>query len=209
VVAGDRDRVEVPDVVVDEELLDVTHHAEREFGREDAGVLRLVFLQDVGLHRAAYAGERGGADLLVGLARQHLVAGDAEQHEAQAVVPRRRLALIARPGHAALRVEVGDRLFDRAGLPLARDPLLALLVDRRVQEEAEQHGRRSVDRHRHRGGRLAEIEPRVELLRVVDVGDRHAGVADLPVDVRPQVGVLAVERDRVEGGRQALRRQAV
>ena len=28
---------------------------QRELGREDAGVLRLVFLQDVGLHRAAHA----------------------------------------------------------------------------------------------------------------------------------------------------------
>jgi hypothetical protein len=30
----------------------------------------------------------------------------------------------------------------------------------------------------------AEVEARVELLRVVDVGDRDAGVADLAEDVR-------------------------
>jgi hypothetical protein len=34
-------------------LLDVAHHPQRELGREDAGVLRLILLQDVGLHRAA------------------------------------------------------------------------------------------------------------------------------------------------------------
>jgi hypothetical protein len=44
--------------VVDEVLLDVAHHAQRELGAEDAGVLRLVFLQDVRLHGAAHGGER-------------------------------------------------------------------------------------------------------------------------------------------------------
>ena len=53
VVSGDRCGVEIPHVVVDEILLDVAHHLERELGREDAGVLALVFLQNVRLHRAA------------------------------------------------------------------------------------------------------------------------------------------------------------
>ena len=53
VVAGDRHRVEVADLVVDEPLLDVGHHPQRELGGEDAGVLPLVLLEDVGLHRAA------------------------------------------------------------------------------------------------------------------------------------------------------------
>src|SRR5271166_2982990 len=37
----------------DEPFLDVAHQLEREVGREDAGVLPLVFLEDVRLHRAA------------------------------------------------------------------------------------------------------------------------------------------------------------
>jgi hypothetical protein len=36
---------------------------QRELGREDAGVLALVFLQDVGLHRAAHVGEHPVLDL--------------------------------------------------------------------------------------------------------------------------------------------------
>ena len=54
VIARDRHRVEVAHLVVHEVLGDVAHHLERELGREDAGVLALVFLQDVGLHRAAH-----------------------------------------------------------------------------------------------------------------------------------------------------------
>ena len=54
--------------------------------------------------------------------------------------------------------------------------------------------------------RVAEIEPRVEDLHVLERADRHAGVADLAVDVGPLGRVEAVERDRVEGGRQASRR---
>ena len=53
VVAGDRDAVEVPDLVGDEPLLHVGHAPQRELGREDARVLALVLLEDVGLHGAA------------------------------------------------------------------------------------------------------------------------------------------------------------
>ena len=62
--------------------------------------------------------------------------------------------------------------------------LLDLLVDRRVHEERQDHRRRSVDRHRHRRCRRTEVEARVELLHVVDGGDRDTRVADLAVDVR-------------------------
>jgi hypothetical protein len=77
-------------------LLDVAHHAQREFGREDAGVLRLVFLQDVGLHGAAHRLQRLGLDLRVDLGVDDLVAGHAEQAEAQAIVPVRQHAVVAR-----------------------------------------------------------------------------------------------------------------
>ena len=69
VIAADAHRIEVAHLVVHEVLGDVAHHLERELGREDAGVLALVFLQDVGLHRAAHVGQRPFADLL------HLVVG--------------------------------------------------------------------------------------------------------------------------------------
>jgi hypothetical protein len=49
--------------VVHEVLGDVAHDLEAELGGEDAGVLALVFLQDVGLHRAAHVGQHPFADL--------------------------------------------------------------------------------------------------------------------------------------------------
>jgi hypothetical protein len=42
------------DLLVDEPLLDVGHHPQGELGGEDAGVLALVLLEDVGLHRAPH-----------------------------------------------------------------------------------------------------------------------------------------------------------
>ena len=53
------------------------------------------------------------------------------------------------------------------------------------------------------------IEAAVQDLQVVERGDGHAAVAHLAVDVRARVGVVAVERDRVEGGGQALGRHAL
>ena len=165
VVPADGHRVEVAHVVVHEVLGDVAHDLQAELGAEDAGVLALVFLQDVGLHRAAHVGQRPGADLL------GLVVG----------------------GIAAV---VGAEL-------------VQVLVDGGVHEHRQDAGRRAVDGHGDRGGRVAQVEAAVEHLHVVQRGDAHAGVADLAVDVRAQIGVVAVERDRVEGGGQALGRHAL
>ena len=57
VVAADGHAVEVSHVVVHKILRNIAHDLERKLGREDAGVLALVFLQDVGLHRAAHIGQ--------------------------------------------------------------------------------------------------------------------------------------------------------
>ena len=141
VVAGDRHRVEVADLVLDEPLLDVGHHPQRELGGEDAGVLALVLLEDVGLHGAADVGAASAARMLGGL-RRRWARGRARR---------------------AKRVE--------------------LLVDGGVEEHGQDRRRRTVDRHRHRRRRVAQVEAGVEHLHVVEGRDRHAGVADLAVDV--------------------------
>ncbi len=165
VIAGDRHRIEILHLVVHEIFLHVAHHLERELGREDAGVLALVFLQDVGLHRAAHRGQRPGLDLLV------LVLG--------------RIAAVLLP------------------------ELLHLLIDGGIHEHRQNHRRRTVDGHRHRGRRRAQVEARVQHLHVVERRDRDAGIADLAVDVRTRIGIEAVERHRIEGRGQAVRRHAL
>ena len=87
---------------------------------------------------------------------------------------------------------------------LLADPQLALLIDRRVHEEAQEHRRRAIDGHRDRSRVGGEVESRIELLGVVDGGNRHPGIAHLAVDVRPACRILAVQRHRVEGGRESL-----
>ena len=48
-----------------------------------------------------------------------------------------------------------------------------------------------------------EIEAGVQLLHVVERRDADAGIADLAVDVRTLGRIFAVQRDRIERGRQA------
>src|SRR3546814_9448341 len=86
-------RSEVPDLVLDEPLLDVGHHPQAELGGEQAGVLTLVLLEDVCLHGAADVGQgvrrQRCALLLVGLAalllaeRVALLVDDSVKEERQ------------------------------------------------------------------------------------------------------------------------------
>jgi hypothetical protein len=78
-----------------------------------------------------------------------------------------------------------------------------------VQKHREDGGRRAVDGHRHRGLRRAQVEALVQHLHIVEGGDRHAGVADLAVDVRPLVRVKTIQRHRIKSGRQPLRCHAL
>ncbi len=78
-----------------------------------------------------------------------------------------------------------------------------------LRNMARMVGAGPVDGHRHRRGRIAEVEPVEERLHVVERGDRHPGGPDLAVDVGALVGVEPVEGHRVErrgqaGGRLAL-----
>ena len=98
-----------------------------------------------------------------------------------------------------------DLLVGRGAPVLGAEPV-ELLVDRRVQEHRQDGRRRAVDGHRHRVARVAQVEAVVQRLDVLQGGDRHPGVAHLAVDVRALVGVEAIQRDRVERGRQALGR---
>ncbi len=94
VVARDRDRVEVLDPFAAEGLLDVALDLERELGREDAGVLGLVLLQDVRLHRPAHGLQHIPADPLIGLGVDRPIPGNPEQPEPRTVMARRQ-----RPRH--------------------------------------------------------------------------------------------------------------
>src|SRR5690606_7612579 len=49
-IPRDRNGVKIPDLPVNEKLLNITHHAQCEFSGENTGVLCLVFLEDISLN---------------------------------------------------------------------------------------------------------------------------------------------------------------
>ncbi len=199
VVPADAHRVEVADLLLDEGLLDVTHDLEAELRAEDAGVLGLVLLEDVGLHRAAHGLEGLGPQLGVDLRRQHLVGGGAQERKAQPVVAVRQRLSVAGSSQALGRVLRVDLRLGGLQLPVLLQPELRPLVDGRVEEEGQHGGRGAVDGHAHAGGGAQQVETRVELLGVVHGADGHAAVADLAVDVGTDMGIFAIERHAVEG----------
>ncbi len=138
----------------------IAHHLQAEFGRKDAGVLSLVFFQDVRLHGAAHVG-------------QHPFTNFGSL------------------GISGLPAVVSLEFFQ-------------ILVNGRVHEHGQDAGCRAVDRHRHTGTRAAQIKPGVQHLHVVQRGNAHARVADLAINVGPRIGVIAVQRDGVKRGGQAL-----
>ena len=114
----DRYRVEIADRVRHEVLLHVAHHAQRELGREDAGVLRLVLLEDVCLHRAAHPRQRlGPQPRVLGLfehpGRDQRAAVQSQQRQPRAIVALGQLALVhgnaAACPHAAARAALRRR----------------------------------------------------------------------------------------------------
>ena len=168
VVAADGDRVEVPDALVDEVGLDVAHQTERELRGEDAGVLGLVFLEDVGLHGAANLGQGLGSQLGVGGLVQDFVAGASEEQEAEAIIAVGQVPTVDRAGESMVVPAGLQHLFDVGFEAVFADVLLAPLVNGGVEEKGQHHRRRSIDGHRHTGGRVAQVEPAVQALGVIE-----------------------------------------
>src|SRR5258708_6880773 len=83
-------------MVINEELLDVAHHAECKFGAEDTRVLGVILLEDVRLHRPAHDLERVGFYPCIGLRIDDILAGDAEQTQTQSVIAGRQGTAVAR-----------------------------------------------------------------------------------------------------------------
>jgi hypothetical protein len=76
----------VANAVVDVVLLHVAHEFERKGRGEDAGVLRLVFLENVGLDRSTNRLQGSCLDLSVGLGVHHFVAPSSHGRETKPVV---------------------------------------------------------------------------------------------------------------------------
>ena len=84
------------------------------------------------------------------------------------------------------------------------DVMLALLVDRGVQKERQQHRSRTVDGHGYGSLRVTEVEAGVEFLGIVNGADCDACITYLAVDIGTWIRVVSVERDRIESCRQTL-----
>ena len=131
VVTGDRDGVEVPHSVRNKILLNIPHHFQSEAGGEDTSVLRLILLQDVGLHRASHRRKRRRFDLLVSLAVYSLVAGNAEKTKTERVVFSGQIGRVL--GKILVRVTLQDGVEFSCFSQMAFD----LLIDRCIQEKGE------------------------------------------------------------------------
>src|SRR6185437_10273469 len=107
--------------------------AQRKLRGEDAGVLRLVLLQDVGLHGATHRLQGVRPDTLIDLRLHELIAGETEKREPRAVVTRGPLPLVGWRGATALArrpVQLRDALLRLAPAALGAQVTLHPLIDR-------------------------------------------------------------------------------
>ena len=75
---------------------------------------------------------------------------------------------------------------------------IALLINRSIEKHRQNNRCGSVYGHRDAGVGITQVEAFVEPADLVERVDRHARITQLSLDVGAQVGVAAVERDRVE-----------
>ena len=134
--------------------------------------MALIFLEDVGLNRTADLRQRLGLDEIVFFVGQ----------QGADTIPRR----------ATRIVRLQDLFFRDVEASLVDEKSPTLLPDGSVEEKGQHRWSRSVDRHRHGCGRVAEIETGVESFRFFDGKDRHSALADFPVDIGTPVWIFPV-----------------
>ena len=84
----------VANAVVDVVLLDVAHELEREGRGEDAGVLRLIFLENIRLDGSSHRLQGSCLDFRVSLGVHHFVAPSSHGGQSKPVVAFRESAAV-------------------------------------------------------------------------------------------------------------------
>ena len=107
----------------------------------------MILLENVGLNRSSHLIKGLILDGSISLCRQYFVARNAEKHETQSVVALGQSAVVART-NLTLGFVLGLQNFLYVRLQaMDLNVLLALLVDRGIQKEREDHRGRSVNGH--------------------------------------------------------------
>ena len=204
VIAADRNAVEVANRAVDERCLYIAHQAQGEFRGENAGVLGLIFFQDIGLDRTANLAHRLRLQALVVGRWENFIACATEQQEAESVVSFGQISLVNGALQASVFPFRSQHTFDLVFQSVFPDEFFAVLIDRGIQEESQKDGSRAIDGHGYAGGGSTQVEAAVEFLRIVQAAYADSAVSHLAIDVRASVGVAAIERDAVKGRGEAL-----
>ena len=167
VVSADAHTVKIPHLIGDEIMLHITHQPQRKLRTENTSILRLILLQNIGLHRATNLTQSPRFDLFVFRFLQHVLSRYAQQHQAQTIVSFWQWPVVLRTLQALGRIHRINLGIHLRFQPLRLDVQFTLLVNRRIHEEAQQHWRRTVDGHTHRCLWIRQIEARIQLLGIV------------------------------------------
>ena len=81
-IAADADRIKIPDPVSSEKFLDVSHHPQRKFRTENAGILSLVFFENICLNRPSYRSQGVFTDVMIDFCIHRFASGNPKQSQA-------------------------------------------------------------------------------------------------------------------------------
>ena len=188
-------------------FLNISHQSQGEFGRKNASVLGLVFLENIGLDGTPNLGQGLLFDSQIITRRQDGISRQSQELKAQAVVAFGEgmgvVGLVRTEGSVSGPIffpGLESFLFGTDGFlqALLRDEFLALLVDGGIQKEGQKDRSRSVNGHGNRGGWVAEVKAGVELFGIVQTTNADAGIADFAVDIRTAIRVVAVQGHRIK-----------
>ena len=160
--------------MTDEVVLYVSHEAQGKLGGEDARVLGLVLLQDVGLDGATNAVERFGFQRRVGLGVKHFVAGASQQHQAEAIIAFGKFTVVGGAGESAVVPFGLQDVFHLVLEALFADVRFTSLIDGRIQEESQHDGSGTIDGHGDACGGGTEVEAAVQFFGVIQAANAHA-----------------------------------
>ena len=167
VVPADAHAVKIPHLIGDEIMLHITHQPQRKLRTKNTGILRLILLQNIGLNRSANLTQGPRFDLFVFRFLQHVLSRYPQQHQAQTIVSFWQWPVVRRTLQALGRIHRINFGIHLRFQPFCLDVQFTLLINRCIHEEAQQHGRRTVDGHTHRCLWICQIETRIQLLGIV------------------------------------------
>ena len=172
--------------------LHIPHHLQSKFRRKNTGILCLILLQNIRLHRPTHHLQCLTLDSFIHLGIHQSISRNTQRTQSKAIIALRQQSSIFRCLQPGLFKRSFHRLQSLLPLTLSFQITFHLLINRRVHKHSQYDRSRSINGHRNGGSWRGQLKSSIQLFHIVQRTDIHSRITNFPKNIWPKIRVFTI-----------------